>query len=420
MNSSVTPNMQTRSPRSRSGLRSLLLAVAGLGMWSTSVAHDVAAEPVPETPGWRIGAGVAVTAIGAKDPIPSATLPGILDTGQNATDQRGLGLEHAVIGAGLRVNDIFGANFAVGWHADESAHLEAAWVQARWATEAALLTLGAGRDKVPMGRVLTDVGDFGRFSLIPLVKRASVNNDWYDEGVVLAWRGDADSLLRSVDLGVWRGTGVPGGGDLPLVPSLHVQLAYADVELDGFFAYLQPTGRGTYARADKNTGHTHSVPNCEVSLAGLVCFDGRVNVLGGSLAWAPHAWPVVVNAAVLWRDEQGSLYSQNGDARYHGKTLGGWIDAVWDWRENWQLAARFEALSATQDLSGPGAALVAGEAGLVPNWPARRLTAALAYSPDPAWRLSAEIGSERTGGNNNPFVMLRAVWTAPWLLSGSW
>jgi hypothetical protein len=127
-----------------------------------------------------------------------------------------------------------------------------------------------------------------------------------------------------------------------------------------------------------------------------------------------------VNAAVLWRDEQGSLYSQNGDARYHGKTLGGWIDAVWDWRESWQLAARFEALSATQDLTGPGAALVAGEAGLVPNWPARRLTAALAYSPDPAWRLSAEIGSERTGGNNNPFVMLRAVWTAPWLLSGSW
>lgn len=396
------------------------LALAGLAMLSQSRAHDVAADPVPEEPGWRIGVGVAVTAIGANDPIPSATLPGVLDTGANASDQRGLGLEHAVIGAGLRVNDMFGANLAVGWHAEESAHLEAAWVQARWATDAAILTLGAGRSKVPMGRVLTDAGDFGSFSLIPLVKRASLNNDWYDEGAVLTWRGTGDALLRSIDVGLWRGTGFPGGGDLPVVPSLHVQLAHADLELDGFFAHLQPTGRGSYARGDSNTGHTHGVPNCEFSLTGLVCFDGRVNVLGGSLSWAPHEWPVVLNAALLWRDEQGSLYSQNGNARYHGKTLGGWIDAAWDWREHWQLAARFEALSATQSLSGPGAALVASEAGLVPNWPARRLTAALAYSPDPAWRLSAEIGSERTGGNNNPFVMLRAVWTAPWLLSGAW
>jgi len=412
--------MPTPSLRSRLSLRCLGFAVAGLAQVSPSAAHDVAADPVPETPGWRVGAGVAVTAIGAKDPIPSATLPGVLDTGENAPDQRGLGLEHAVIGVGLRVNELFGANLAAGWHAGESAHLEAAWVQARWATQAALLTLGAGRTKVPMGSVLSDAGDFGRFSLLPLVKRASLDNDWYDEGVALTWRGTDDSLLRQVDVGVWRGTGFPGGGDLPLVPSLHMQLAHADIEVGGFFAYLQPTGRGSYARGDTNTGHTHDVPNCELSLTGLVCFDGRVNLLGGSLSWAPHEWPVVVTAAALWRDEQGSLYSQNGNARYHGKTLGGWIDAAWDWRDNWQLAVRLEALSATQRLSGPGAALVAGEAGLVPNWPARRVTAALAYRLDPAWRLSAEVGSERTGGDHNPFVMLRAVWTAPWLLSGSW
>jgi hypothetical protein len=412
--------MPTRLSRNSPGLRGALLAVAGGLMLSPSAAHDVAVEPVPDVAGWRIGAGVAVTAIGANDPIPSATLPGVLDTGQNAPDRRGLGLEHAAIGAGLRLNDMFGANLAVGWHVGEAAHLEAAWVQARWASDAALLTLGAGRAKVPMGSVLTSAGDFGRFSLVPLVKRGSLNEDWYDEGATLSWRGAAEALLRRVDVGAWRGTGFPGGGDLPVVPSLHVQLAHGEVEMDGFFAYLQPTGRGTYARGSTSPGHTHGVPTCEVSLSGLVCFDGRVNVLGGSLSWASHEWPVTVVAAALWRDEQGSLYSQNGNATYHGKTLGGWVDAVWDWREDWQLAARFEALSATQNLSGPGAALVAAEAGLLPNWPAQRLTAALAYSPDPAWRLSAEIGNERTGGSDNPFLMLRVVWTAPWLLSGQW
>lgn len=412
--------MPTRSLPDRSRLGGLLLAAACLLALSPCEAHDVADDPVPEQPGWRIGAGVAVTAIGAGDPIPSPTLPGVLDTGQAAPDQRGLGLEHAAIGAGLRFNDMFGANVAVGWHVGESAHLEAAWLQARWATDAALLTLGAGRAKVPMGTVLSGAGDFGRFSLVPLVKRGSLNDDWYDEGAVLTWRGEAESLLRVVDVGLWRGTGFPGGGDLPVVPALHVQLAQGEVEADGFFAYLQPTGRGTYAQGSTSSGHTHGVPNCEVSLIGLVCFDGRVNVIGGSLSWASHQWPVTLIAAALWRDEEGSLYSQNGNARYHGRTMGGWIDAVWDWREDWQVAARFEALSATQDLSGPGATLVATEAGLLPNWPARRFTAALAYRPDPAWRLSAEVGNERTSGNNNPFVMLRVVWTAPWLLSGQW
>ncbi len=217
---------------------------------------------------------------------------------------------------------MFGAHLAVGWHAGEAAHLEAAWVQARWATDAALFTLGAGRAKVPMGTVLSSAGDFGRFSLVPLVKRGSLNDDWYDEGVVLTWRGAGDSMLRSVDVGAWRGSGFPGGGDLPLVPALHLQLGHGEVELDGFFAYLQPTGRGTYARDSTSSGHTHGVPNCEVSLKGLVCFDGRVNLLGGSLSWASHDWPVTLVAAALWRDEQGSLYSQNGKRQLPRQDLG--------------------------------------------------------------------------------------------------
>ena len=397
-----------------------LAALAALAALSPAGAHDVADDPLPAEAGWRIGAAVAVTAIGASDPIPSPTLPGVLDTGQNAPSQRGLGLEHAAIGAGLRLTETFGANVTVGWHVGEAAHLEAAWLQARWPIESALITLTAGRDKVPMGQVLSRAGDFGRFSLVPLVKRASLNNDWLDEGAVLAWRADNDSPLRAVDVGVWRGTGFPGGGDLPPVPTLHVQFGLGEIELDGFGAYLQPEGRGTIARGANSPGHTHNVPNCNVSVSGLVCFDGRVTVLGGSLNWASHEWPVTLTAAALWRDEKGSLYSQNGNADYHGQTLGGWVDAVWDITDAWQLAARFEALSATQDLSGPGSVLLAVEAGLLPNWPANRVAMALAYRPDPAWRLSAEFGNERTSGSNNPFVMLRAIWSAPWLLSGGW
>jgi hypothetical protein len=410
----------TPSPRTEPAARRALLGVTALLACLPLGAHELTADPLPELPGWRVGAAVAVTALGAGDPVPAPSLPGVLDTGQDAPDQRGLKLEHATLAGALRFNEWLGASLAVGWHIGENVHVEAAWLQARHELASGRYALGVGINKVPMGDVLTLAGDYGRFSLTPLVKRGSLNTDWYDEGAAFAWRGDDDGWLRAVDIGLWRGVGFPGGGDLPAVPTLHLQLGFGELALDGFFAYLQPDGRGTLSRGANSPGHTHTVPNCNVSATALVCFDGRVNLLGASFDWTPHAWPMRFSGAVLWRDEQGSLYSSSGDARYQGRTLGGWIDAAWDFAPDWQLAARYEGLQATQDLSGPGALLVALEAGLLPNWPASRATVALAWSPEPRWRLSAEFGNERNAGNDTPFVMLRAIWTMPELLAGRW
>ena len=169
-----------------------------------------------------------------------------------------------------------------------------------------------------------------------------------------------------------------------------------------------------------SSGHTHGVPNCELSLSGLVCFDGRVNVLGGSLSWASHEWPVTLVAAACGAMSKGRCIRRTAMRSYHGQTLGGWIDAVWDWRDNWQVAARFEAL---ERHAGPvRARSCAGgrRGGSLAQLAGTTLHRGAGLQPDPAWRLSAEIGNERTGGTNNPFVMLRVVWTAPWLLSGQW
>ena len=169
-----------------------------------------------------------------------------------------------------------------------------------------------------------------------------------------------------------------------------------------------------------STRDLHDVPNCNFGLSGLVCFDGRVNLVGGSFHWTPHRWPLSVGGALLYRDERGSLYSTLGDVAYQGRTLGGWLDLAWDFRADWQLALRWEGLSATQSLTGPAALLVGIQAGLVTNWPASRGALALAWSPAPGWRLSTELGAERSSGETNPFVMLRAVWVMPELLSGRW
>ena len=405
------------TPLLRSRAAALLLACAGAS------AHEVIEEAIPASAGWRFGAAAAVTALAAPDPVPVPYLYGVLDTGQAAEDRQGLTLEHATLGGALRVNDWLGARLVVGWHGSDTAHLEAAWVETRWRHDDSLFTLGAGRNKVGMGAPLTNGGDYDRFTLVPLVKRGSLNVDWLDEGVVAAWQPGGESPVGIVELGVWRGTGFPGGGTLPPVPSLHVQALLGDFGLDGFAAVLSPDGRGTYAANTTNPGHTHNVADCNNSLAGLVCFDGNVQVYGASVAWAPHgdeAPPLAVTAAALWRNEQGSLYSQSGDARYRGRTFGGWVDIVWTLSERWELAARGEALRATQDLSGPGASLVAAEARLVPNQPAYRLATALAWRYDAAWRFNVEVGADRNGDATTPYIAARVVWLAPWLLSGSW
>ena len=416
MQSSPIPSPRAEARRSRPWL-----AAAGLAVCLPLAAHELTEDPLPDLPGWRIGAALAVTAIGAQDPIPSPTLPGVLTTGVREADLRGLKIEHATLAGSVRVNEWFGASASVGWHADGNAHMESVWFEARQATDSARWRLGAGRNKVYMGPVLTRAGDYDRFSLTPLVKRASLNTDWYDNGAMASWRNDdEDSLLQALDFGLWQGQGFPGGGDLPPVPSLHLQLGLGEWQLDGFYAYLQPDGRGSLVQGPNSPGHIHNVPNCNFSMSGLVCFDGTVNLVGGSFAWAPHDGPVSVSGALLFRDERGSLYSTLGDAAYHGQTLGGWLDVAWDFRPDWQLALRYEGLSAKQSLTGPAALLVGIQAGLYPNWPASRGAMALAWSPAPGWRLSTELGAERGSGQTNPYVMLRAVWLMPDLLSGRW
>lgn len=416
------PTLLRRGEVQAAARRSL---AAMLGLWvgcACVSAHEAVDQAIPASSGWRVGAAAAVSALATRDPVPVPYLYGVLDTGQAAEDRQGLTLEHATIGAGVRITDWLGARAAVGWHVNDNAHLEAAWVEARWPREGGQFTLGVGRDKVGMGAPLSNGGDYDRFTLVPLVKRASLNVDWLDEGVVAAWQPGGASPIDVVELGLWRGTGFPGGGSLPPVPTLHVQASVGDFGLDGFVAALSPDGRGTYAQNTSNPGHTHNVADCNQSLAGLVCFDGNVQVYGVSVVWDAHdeRMPLTVTAALLGRNEQGSLYSQSGDARYRGRTWGGWVDIVWAIDERWELAARGEALRATQDLSGPGASFVAAEARLLPNQPAYRLATALAWRYDAAWRLNVELGADRNGDATTPYIAARVVWQAPWLLSGGW
>jgi hypothetical protein len=397
--------------------------LAGAASWTA--AHEPGAEALPETPGWRLGVAAALVAVDAREPFPAPQWPGVLIFGSAPRDQRGgLRVEHAVVDAGLRLQPLFGAelgaHLAVGVHDRDRPHTEAARVLLRWPLGGPSLELGLGRDTVRMGAAIDGAGHFDLFSLGPLAKRAVLNEQWVDDGLSLAWRRPVERGVRAVELGLWRGQAFPGGPRGETVPTLHLHAGYDHLDAHVFAARLAPQGRGAAVMSAGASGHLHTSPDCRATLRQLVCFDGKVEVLGGSLQWAPESLPLSFTVAGLARRERGALYSLSGDARYTADVQGAWADAVWQPGERWSGALRLERLAPRNTLAGVGAELLAREAGLIGGAAIQRWTVALLHAPWPGLQVALEAGQERGGALRQQHVALRLLWRQPALWGGAW
>lgn len=403
--------------------RRLLAALIALAA-ATAQAHTVGDDAIPPQPGWRVGVAAALAAVEADGPVPAARLNGQSNVGDTLSDVRREPLEHATVELAWRFADQAGLHVAVGRHGADPTHIESAWLALRPAADSAW-SLGLGRNRVPLGTVITAAGHYDRFLQTPLAKRAAFNGDWIEEGANLAWRGapGAGPLgLDGLDAGLWRAGTFPGGDGASPAPVLHLQGGPAGLRWDAVAAWLNPDARGSYARPAAGlpgVGHSHGLPDCSGSLRDVVCFDGTVRLLGGSLQWRPAAlpdWRFV--AAGLHRQEQGDLYGRNGDTRYRGRGWGGWLEAGWTPHAAWELALRSEALNGRNTVVGPGATLIVRDAGLDGESRSWRHALMLGWNPVPGWRLSVEGARESVSGVAQTVLALRLRWALPELLHG--
>ena len=409
--------MRTRSWRAEAaGRRRAIVLVASLAC-AAARSHELGASAFPELPGWRAGAAVALVAPAADERWPAAYWPGVLVNGSAPRDQRGgLRLEHATLDLAARLDARFAAHVAVGWHDRDSAYVEAARLQGRFSAGPDEVEFVLGRDTVSMGAAIDRAGHFDRFSLPPLAKRAIVNDQWIDDGLRMAWRRNVEDGVRAVELGYWRGQAFPGGPG----PTLHMNAGWGDLDVDLSLAHLEPQGRGAAAQSAGSSGHVHGNLDCSQSLQQRVCFDGRVDVIGGSVQWQPEAGAWSFGLAGMAKRERGELYSLSGDADYRSTVSGFWADAVWRPAARWTLSGRAERLVPSNRLEGIGATLLAREAGLENATPVNRLTLAAAYGIAEGLQLGFETGTERSAAGRVSHVALRLVWLAPRLLGGAW
>ncbi len=409
--------MPTRSRSSR------LVAVAlGLGLAAgCAVAHEPGADALPDEPGWKAGAALAMLLPRAEERWPTAAWPGVLINGSAPRDQRGgLRLEHGTLDLAARVNATWGVAVSAGWHDREPVHTEAALLQGRWSRGEHDYELRLGRDTVRMGAVIDSAGHFDRFSQVPLAKRATVNGQWIDDGLALAWRRSEADGLRALELGLWRGRAFPGGPSGPAVPSLHLHTGRGHVDAHLAVAHFEPEGRGAAAQSAGAVGHVHGSLDCRSSLQLRVCVDGRVDLLGGSLQWEPEASDWTLAVAGLWRRERGAIYSGSGDAAWHSRVGGAWVDVGWQATPRWRLNARAERLVANNRLEGVGTVLLAQAAGLSGAAPVSRWTAAAQFAPREQWVFSLEAGQERHAAGRGAHAALRLIWRQPRWLGAQW
>lgn len=419
MTSSPTPGSPTRSrpraerPAARAPLALAAALLLALAAAPPAQAHDAGGLQPPDAPGLQLGAALALSAATAPRPWPAPRLPGLFGNGDTPVDRRGGALEHGALELGLRANAAWSAGAAFGWHDSDPPHVEDAWLQ--WERDIGddSIVLRGGRQALPTGGVVAGGGHFDRFGAMPLAKRVVVGGDWIDDGLDLRWERNHDGpwpWLETVGFGLWRGHAYPGGPGMPPAPALHARVAAGGWTADLFATRLQPTRRGAYIQNERS-GHTHATPDCDRSLVGITCFDGRSDVVTLGLRWQTP-WPGwTLQGAGLLRRDAGTLWSASGEARYRGNTGGGWIDVVWQATPSLELALRGETVRGVQRIDGAGALAVATDAGLLGSTRIRRVAGSAGYALRKGLRLSVELGSDRVGPRHDDFAALRLVWT---------
>lgn len=366
---------------------------------------------MPAEPGVSVDAAIALRALSANQPLPSEPLNGYLLLGDAGHDLRKEPLEHAALGLSARLNSTWGARLAVGQHASDDPHVEAAWLQARHDANHANWLLTVGRQRPALGPVLGAAGHLDRFGSVPLAQRMAVNGHWIDDGVQLGWRTDGGARQWRADLGLWRGQAFPGAQDGALAPSLHLGTDQGPWSLDGQWARFRPDGRGSAIQPVQ--GHSHNAPSCDSALREVVCFRGRADVLAASLRWqgaqSARAWPITLSAAGWLRRESGALASANGLVHYRGRNTGGWLEALWQIQPRWEFGWRGERLVASHNLSGAGANLILAETRLSAYRPAARHTLMLGARVTEQVDVRLEVGRESVAGTSVNVAALRLV-----------
>jgi hypothetical protein len=395
----MTRDLPTPSPRL--DRRCLLLAMmCSLG----AHAHETAPE---DGHALRPILTAGVRYLDAEAAWPAARLPGVLESGNLAAWETGLAEDYADIGLQADWRQ-WRALVKGSWHGPDGGNdfaVEQAWLRGHFEpAEGMKLAVRGGRMLVPFGRLNQEHAHNQDFGVQPLIFRAVTGEGWRDDGLEARWTGGTGWFAGG---GVYAGDSFPGANASgPGAWMVNAGWERDTTMLMLSIARLEADGRPT--RSARVIGHSHGQAVCHAPVANEVCLEGESLLGSVAVAWSSGQWPVAVAGEAWAKRETGDLFSPGGNTDYVGTLEGGWLTATWRFHPGWQALLRGEGMTASHDLNGPGAALVATDAGLGnADHALSRLGAGLTWQPDAVQRISLELHREDTGNADNRVLLAR-------------
>lgn len=305
--------------------------------------------------------GFGLQAVQAQNPWPASRLPGVLEAGSPREDARIEDWSYLEAGLTMPLPGGHSGQIKVAKHGESvDPELESAWVRGTTEISAHLLDYSLGRQLMPLG-FENLVHDHQRdFAVAPIALRGVLNDSWRADGV----RADLE-LAGGFDagLGLWLNDGFPGApSGKPQVASLRLGWQGGDWQLEADYVHADVTDRGLVTTG--TSGHTHSLPSCDVVDANRVCFSGTAKVAALAARWNPAAQPWWLAAEGFIKRDQGNLDSLFGSPDYSGDFKGGWVDFGWTFHPDLEARFRVERAVASHDVAGVNATLVANQAGI--------------------------------------------------------
>ena len=284
------------------------------------------------------------------------TLPGFQLGGEAGLAAEGLTLDETELMISASVDQLFFGQTTIALHDDgdeTEIEVEEAYIDA--------LAMPAGTG-LRFGRFYSDVGYLNRvhthawdFRDAPLVYRAMLGKQYADDGLQFSWLAPTDLYFR-VGGETLRGDHFPAGeatDTLGNSQSLYIKFGGDVGSSHSWQAGLSQLWVDAVDR--DSSGHAHGGDEgTRDSFSG----DSNLMIADFVWKWAPQGNPSYRNLTfqteLFYRDEDGrDEFSEEGDTAvldYDGTQKGLYAQLVYQFRPQWRIGARYDWLSADNDL----------------------------------------------------------------------
>lgn len=337
----------------------------------------------------------------------SYALPGIQLGPEAGLGAPGFAFHEAELVVSANVDDWFTGTLiaSLGQDAGETeVEIEEAWIQTT--SLPAGLVVKAGRFFSRAGYLNERHPHAWDFADAPLVNRAFLGGNLGDQGVQLRWVAPTELYL---ELGgewfageAWPAAGAAGSGT-------GARALFAKVGGDVGDSNSWQVGVSRLAARAVDRTDEPGDPAAPPPLA----FTGDSTVTGLALVWkwAPDGnykqSNLALSAELMRREERGSLATDFGGGpevgAYDGTQTGWYAQAVWQWRPQWRIGARFDRLTSDNLVTGLSQATVLDAAGHDPS----RATVMVDFSRSEFSRIRLQYAADRSGPVDDAQVILQ-------------